>query len=173
MTGCTETAVIVNFFLDLIQLFLNSIFSDWYLCTQSIHLHSAGCCLLITSSCSLMRSACGPDSKATSMTLMWGQETAIAITSWAQIHCRTYGRHFREENRSRVARKNSDAGLQCHHAPRPWKHWHHLINGDAFRVSGGHMCPWSQIVPEDEDAFLACELFHHSESGSAFPCDRF
>lgn len=135
MAGCTETAVIVNFF-DLIQLVFNSIFSDWYLCTQSIHLHSAGRCFLITSLCSLMRSACGPDSKATSMMLMWGQETAVAITSWAEIRYRTYGRHFREENRSRMARKTSDAGLQCHHAPRPWKHWHHLINGDAFRVSG-------------------------------------
>lgn len=149
------------FFFYLIRLFLNSIFSDWYFCIVQD--------LLITSSCSLMRSACGPSSKATSMMLMWGQETTAAIKSWAEIRYRTYGRHFREENESRVARKNKRRGSAMSSHSKTLEGLTSLDQWWCFQGLWGHMWPWSQTRPVDEDAVLACGLFHHSEPGSAFP----
>lgn len=108
MTGCTKTAAIVLVFFFPFHTVVFKFYLQWL-----IFLCSAGRCLLITSSCSLMRSACGPGSKAASMTLMWGQETTAAIKGWAKIRYRTYGRHFREENKTGVARKKKRATRVC------------------------------------------------------------
>lgn len=165
MTGCTETAVIVNFFLfDPVFKF----YLQWL-----IFLHSVGRCLLITSSCSLMSSACGPRSKATSITLMWGQETTIAIKSWAEIRYRTYGRHFRDENGRRMARINEGCGSAVSSRSKTLEGQTSLDQWWCFQGLWGHMWPWSQTHPMDEDAALAGGLFHHSEPGSAFPCGLF
>ena len=88
-----------------------------------IFLLGAGRRLLITSSCALMRSACGPGSRATSVTLIRGQETAAAIKSWAEIRYGTYGRHFRQQSgrEKRAIRACSVIALQ--HRGRPDITW--------------------------------------------------
>lgn len=146
----------------LLTFFFDPIVFKFYL-QWLIFPHSAGRCLLITSSCSLMRSACGPGSKATSMTLMWGQETTAAIKSWAEIRYRTYGRHFREENESRVARKNERRGSAVSSRSKTLEGLTSLDQRWCFQGLWGHMWPWSQTRPLDEDAVSPHSLFSFLE----------
>lgn len=150
MTGCTETAVIVNFYyFFLIRLFLNSIFSDWYFCTVQDR------CLLITSSCSLMRSACGPGSKATSMTLAWGQETTAAIKSLSRDPLQDLWEAFQRADREQSGKKKKkkhkrrgSASSSCSKTleePTPFELWSQM---------------WSRWMR------VRLSLFRHSEPGA-------